>query len=128
MTHARCFSWVAGQSIEVFPSPFFQRVRDLANGCFSQYEHEHNGRELNWDTPNAETHAHRLLRSALSTAARGDDPPWLAEVTDIQSTLQRGKALELLYALAWDGGGKRPLGETYGWIDRMEQAQRETTA
>lgn len=126
MTPIRSFTYAAGQQVETFPSPFFQRVRDLANGCFTQYEHEHR-RELNWDTPNAEAHARRLLRSALGTAATGDDAPWLAEVTDIQTALRTRGGLELLYELAWDGGGRRPKGETYGWIDRLEQAQRETT-
>lgn len=124
----RTFSHVAGQLVEVFKTPHFQQVRDLANGCFSRYEAQ-SRRELHWDTPGGDGHADQLLRAALLRAVHraSDDPAWLAELRDIQDSLRPGHALELLYGLAWDGGGDRPIGEPYGWARRLEQKARGTT-
>jgi hypothetical protein len=119
----RSFIWVKGRSVEVFPDPNKDRTRLFANQVFALHEEIYEI-ELNWDTPDGPWFAHRLLQVALDdqVAFLHDADPWREELRDIRAanTLRPGKALELLYALAWDGGGWRPEGETFGWIDRLE--------
>jgi hypothetical protein len=120
----RSFVWVKNQSVEVFPDPNKDRTRLFASQVFALYEEIH-GVELNWDTPDGPRSAHRLLQVALDDQITcvHDADPWREELRDIRAANTRhpDEALRLLYELAWDGGGPRPEGETFGWVDRLEE-------
>lgn len=127
----RVFSYVGGVSIEIFAAPFFQKTRDLANGCFASYARNHNGRDLNWDTPDGNTKATELLLWAahreIREAVASGDFAWAEEVEAILRVLPLYEygARALLYHLAWDGGGYRPLGALFDWAERFERAMQQ---
>ena len=121
----RSFVWVKNQSIEVFPDPNRDRTRLFAAKVFELYR-EVNEEELNWDTPNGDWIAHRYLLVALDCQIDVLDrwsADWLEELRDIRAAIVTNpeRNLALLYALAWEGGGPRPKGETYGWVDRLKE-------
>ncbi len=128
--HARIISYIGcprdGITIEVYPSPFFQRVRDLANGCFERHERTER-RELNWDTHNGDAKAADLLSSAIRRALVDADDAYAEELKAIGRASRPHGALAFLYALAWDGGGERPLGCVFDWFERAERALKRVT-
>jgi hypothetical protein len=120
----RSFVWVKNQSVEVFPDPNKDRTRLFANEVFALYE-EVNGEPLDWETPNGDRLAHQYLKVALDCQIDALDrwsEGWREELRDIRAAIVTNPEgnLALLYALAWDGGGPRPEGETFGWVDRLE--------
>lgn len=123
---ARIFQVHGGVSVEVFETAFHQETRDLANECFSRY-HRARGRDLDWDTPNADREARGLLEAEIRSTihrAKDGDAAWVEHLRDLAAEIppvgrdrsepeyQADGALAHLWSLAIDGPGRRPAAST----------------